>query len=279
VTALRDYLACPTRFYLRHVLGMRTLDDTTRQPDALAFGTLVHAVLRELVSRDLSGEADWNRVAEEEVAARIRLRFGEPDGLSLRVFSRGALIRIQAAGRVHLSLREAGWRSVGLERKLERTCEGLRIRGTIDRIDFHSDHGYRLLDYKTSDTPSSPAKVHLGATRPGREAFEVEAGGKIRRWTDLQLPAYRWLAETDPDLDAGVPLGVGYIVLPKSVRQAGLMAWPEERELIPDARRCLEEVARGVRQGIWGPPAENVDYDDFAPLLRHGADWIPAARA
>jgi hypothetical protein len=165
-----------------------------------------------------------------------------------------------------------------MERTLERNCGEIRIRGAIDRIDFHPDHGYRLLDYKTSDTPAAPTSTHLGAARPGREMFEVEVDGKPRRWTDLQLPAYRWLAEGDSDIDQDAPMEVGYIALPKAVRQAALLAWPEERELLADARRCLEEVARRVRGGVWGPPAEKVDYDEFAPLLRHGSDWIPSAR-
>lgn len=45
VTELRDYLACPYRYYLRHRLKLRPLDDTIEELDALLFGSLVHELL------------------------------------------------------------------------------------------------------------------------------------------------------------------------------------------------------------------------------------------
>ena len=45
VTELRDYLACPYRYYLRHRLKLRPLDDTIDELDALLFGSLVHELL------------------------------------------------------------------------------------------------------------------------------------------------------------------------------------------------------------------------------------------
>ncbi|MCH5375866.1 MAG: PD-(D/E)XK nuclease family protein, partial [Planctomycetes bacterium] len=47
VTAFRDYLACPYRFYLRHVLGLQTVDDGAEELDGAAFGNLLHDVMRE----------------------------------------------------------------------------------------------------------------------------------------------------------------------------------------------------------------------------------------
>lgn len=273
-TALKDYLVCPTRFYLKHVLRMRALDDTTPHPDAAAFGTLVHAVLRDVVAQNLSSRADWDRAVEDTVETRMRERFGNIEGLALRVMARGMAARIRAAGRIHLDLRDNGWRTIALEKKLKRDLHGLSIHGVIDRIDVHPDHGLLLLDYKTADTPKKPAETHLGPVRPGREAFEVEVKNKTRRWTDLQLPVYRWLAEADPDLPSDAPLAVAYLNLPKSIRQTQQALWPEEASLIGPARLCLERVVDGIRGGVWGPPATDVDYDDFAPLLHHGADWI-----
>ncbi|SVC71697.1 uncharacterized protein METZ01_LOCUS324551, partial [marine metagenome] len=45
VTSIANYLACPYRFYLRHVLRMETLDLEQRELDARGFGSLVHDVL------------------------------------------------------------------------------------------------------------------------------------------------------------------------------------------------------------------------------------------
>ncbi|SVD55606.1 uncharacterized protein METZ01_LOCUS408460, partial [marine metagenome] len=44
-TAIRTYLACPYRFYLRHVLRMESLDFDLREQDARGFGSLMHRVL------------------------------------------------------------------------------------------------------------------------------------------------------------------------------------------------------------------------------------------
>ena len=47
VTAFRDYLRCPFRFYLSRVLGMRAVDVAKTELDALDFGDLCHGALRQ----------------------------------------------------------------------------------------------------------------------------------------------------------------------------------------------------------------------------------------
>ena len=48
VTEFRDYLACPYRYYLRHVLGLKGLTDSAAELDGAAFGSLAHEVLARL---------------------------------------------------------------------------------------------------------------------------------------------------------------------------------------------------------------------------------------
>ena len=45
VTAFKAYLECPFRFYLRHVLGLKPLDDLASELAANQFGDLVHGAL------------------------------------------------------------------------------------------------------------------------------------------------------------------------------------------------------------------------------------------
>ena len=47
VTGFRDYLACPYRFYLRHVLKLRSINDKATELDPLSFGSLIHDILRD----------------------------------------------------------------------------------------------------------------------------------------------------------------------------------------------------------------------------------------
>ncbi|HMC10000.1 MAG TPA: PD-(D/E)XK nuclease family protein, partial [Pirellulaceae bacterium] len=47
VTRFRDYIACPYRFYLRHVLGLESVADEADEMDGGVFGDLVHQVLEQ----------------------------------------------------------------------------------------------------------------------------------------------------------------------------------------------------------------------------------------
>ena len=61
VTALRDWLACPFRFYLARVLRLEPVDPAKSELDARDFGTLCHAALeamgREPALRDCTDAA------------------------------------------------------------------------------------------------------------------------------------------------------------------------------------------------------------------------------
>ena len=57
--------------------------------------------------------------------------------------------------------------------------EPFTITGRIDRVDRHADGRYRVIDYKTADTPVSPETSHRR--------------GKQKQWIDLQLPLYHQL--------------------------------------------------------------------------------------
>ncbi|MEE8142123.1 MAG: PD-(D/E)XK nuclease family protein, partial [Planctomycetota bacterium] len=58
VTAFRDYLACPYRFYLRHILALETLDDSAEELDPGVFGTLAHEVLNDFGKSELSAATE-----------------------------------------------------------------------------------------------------------------------------------------------------------------------------------------------------------------------------
>jgi hypothetical protein len=115
----------------------------------------------------------------------------------------------------------------------------VRLRGRIDRIDYHqeSDKWY-LFDYKSSETAKKPEKVHQ----------------KDGEWIDLQLPLYRYLFCRSLEPEARPELG--YIVLPKDVEKTGqlLADWSEE-ELV-DADRTARRVIRDIRDQKYWPMAK-----------------------
>lgn len=278
VTALRDYLQCPFRFYLRHVLRMEAVDPEKNELDALDFGTLCHAALEQIgvqpALRDSTDAGELRTALWNEFDRAVRRRFGANLTLPLVVQCESARQRLAKAAEIQARERAAGWVIVAVEQPFELPLSGMLVRGKIDRIERHATTGaVRVLDYKTSDAGSTPADAHFERLRPGETPPDwavVEVDGKLRRWSDLQLPLY-WhaLAQNFPGA-----LSAGYFNLPKAAGETGIVLWEDySPELQRAALRCASEVCAAIQAGRFWPPNENVraETDPFAPLFHHGA--------
>ncbi|MCC5849984.1 MAG: PD-(D/E)XK nuclease family protein [Verrucomicrobia bacterium] len=275
VTALKSYLNCPTRFYLSHVLRMECVDDTGREPDAAAFGSLLHGILDTAFASPASTVSELCQRMDALLDAAIQNRYGRNHGMAVRVMAHSARARLHAAVECQMRLLEEGWTAVATECKCEREINGMKVVGKIDRVDRHPEKGLRIIDYKTSDSPSSPKEAHLGGRKSEYEALWTEdEKGKPKQWTDLQLPLYRWLAETQDWLKPDEPLEVAYFQLPKAVGSTGIVTWAGEAEQAGSARTALAFLVSQIQAGVWGPPSENVKYDDFEALFHYGAEGI-----
>ena len=281
VTALRDWLACPLRFYLRHGLRMARVDPAKDELDAGDFGTLVHSALQQLgKSEELHDCVDADRIRAflmEQFERVARLRYGTELTLPLVVQLESARQRLRATAEVEARERVDGWRTVEVEWKFSFPLGGLTISGTIDRIDRHADGRVRVLDYKTGDTAVEPDEAHGRAVRPeddGRPDWMrwADAEGKIRVWKDLQLPMYRRAVAAA----WGDAVACGYFNLPKAAGGTAVLMWAGfSRELQASAERCAEGVATAVVAGEFWPPREisgrEADWDEFAELFHQGA--------
>lgn len=89
VTSFRDYLQCPFRFFLRHLLGMQSLELAPREMDAMLFGSACHAVLQAFGQESgLRDSDDENRIASylcDRARTWVRERFGPDPGLAVRL--------------------------------------------------------------------------------------------------------------------------------------------------------------------------------------------------
>ena len=65
VSKLNDYLLCPFRFYLKHILKLRIENYDDREMSASTFGTLFHKVVAQLKGKMLSGSMDPTKLANE----------------------------------------------------------------------------------------------------------------------------------------------------------------------------------------------------------------------
>jgi ATP-dependent helicase/nuclease subunit B len=290
VTAFRDYLACPFRFYLKHGLGMEAVDPEKTELDARDFGNLCHAALQTLGEdrglRDCTDEKVLREALLDRLESAVRARYGGLLTLPLVVQLESARQRLRKAAEVQARERAEGWVIERVEWKFPAApalvFAGLAVRGKIDRIDRHEGTGaVRVLDYKTSDQPAAPGDAHCrrprrdGAddTRPAWARFTI--GDRELVWMDLQLPLY--LHALQAERAAGAEPGLvqcGYFNLPKAAGETAVALWddysPEWQEA---ARRCAEGVAAAVAAGEFWPPAERSarEDEDWAGLFHQGA--------
>ncbi|WPJ96039.1 PD-(D/E)XK nuclease family protein [Coraliomargarita algicola] len=288
VSALKSYLECPFRFFLRHIMHMRPIDLESREMSPAAFGTLLHAILAELKGLSIDSQtkpsdliAKLHAIAENE----IEHKFGRELSFALRLQKEAILARIQAyVERQIEDVRTNGSIQIlHTESKFSAKLEGIELRGVIDRIDQRGDR-IELTDYKTADSPKSPEKAHLAplarkeppAHLP-EEAF-FEHGNKRYRWIDLQLPLYVY-----SQLEAGKERPrVAYINLAKTLEKSEIAPWEDfTQSHVDSAIACAEALIRQIKAGVFWPPNPDLreDYDDFAPLFPDGIENSVKAEA
>lgn len=276
VTAFRQYLACPYRFYLGTVLGMESIDDRKLEMDALDFGLVCHDALEDFArTPDLAASHDAARIATflvERAEHHVERRYGRQLSAQLRVQLDAIRQRLTHAARIQAAHREAGWEILRSECRLAELADtpflidGMPVRGRIDRIDRHPDGRLLVLDYKTSDQPQPPAQTHLAPwtdAHPAPDFARVQADGRDCRWSDLQLPLYCLALRRA----ASGPVLTGYLNLPKAVTETRITLWPLDSTLLDSAEACAAGVVRAVRDGHYWPPAASLPYDDFAELF------------
>lgn len=271
VTAFRDYLASPYRFYLKHVLKLRDEDDGSKQLDAAGFGVLVHETLDGLGEGEMATCGDEEQIADFLVERLHQLAdacYGPTPPPAVLIQIEQAEQRLKAFAPKQAQRARDGWEikyveeSVGPEHDVRIGTEEhfVRLIGRIDRIDFHRETGrWAIWDYKTSESAKNPLSVHYS-----------KAEG---RWLDLQLPLYRHLAKklNIPD----EPL-LGYISIPKQAMETGFFPAKFTDAQLAEADARAHSVGRAVRLGeFWTDDSpEDVKYDDFARICQSGVQVV-----
>lgn len=271
-TMFRDYLNCPFRFYLKQVLRMSPLSDEKAELDAADFGTMIHAVLQRM-GRDprMASCTDPKTLTEflhADAEAHIRSAFGRAPALPIRLTLDSAKERLAAAAAAQCRLVADGWEILRTEQSYTTVMNGMKVTGTIDRIDRHRGTGHiRVIDYKTSDRNDTPAASHFGAARAGTPDYAiVTVGGRAQRWKDLQLPVYLLLLRDTPELAGNV--SAAYFTLPKAVTDTGMKPWDElDERLLQSAANCCAEIIERLQAGVFWPPAARPEHDDFGSLF------------
>lgn len=268
VTAFRDYLDCPYRFYLRHVLKLRPMDDATGELAANQFGDMVHGALEtfgDCADRDETEPGKIEDALLSHLGDYVAHHYGNAVSSAVTLQVAQAERRLKAVAKEQAARIGQGWTIHASEAAVnESDGAGIEVdgmwmglRGRFDRIDFHAQTGrYAILDYKTHG--HRPEKKHLK---------KVDG---VYQWIDLQLPLYRMMVpflgiKEDP---ATVELGYFNISEKDEETKVNIAEFTEEQ--MAEAVEIIERCVRGIWAEQFEPTAERVQYDDYEMILQTG---------
>ncbi|MFW6058867.1 MAG: PD-(D/E)XK nuclease family protein [Phycisphaeraceae bacterium] len=265
VTAFRDYLDCPYRFFLRHVRKLEPSDDRATELDAAQFGSVAHDVLEAFAREGPSDSPDPQRIADflrEALDERFRQWFGTRLRPALLIQRQQIQERFEAFAHCQAKLAEQGWRIKHAEQRLETpvAIDGIpfTLVGKIDRIDVHGELGYRIIDYKTGDTARKPHQSHRGRiTRTHRPPEERDAEG----WVDLQLPLYLDIVEQAHDIPRQ-DMTLAQLNLPRKLEDVGLHVAEWDADTLSEAQAVRDWVVRQIRAARFWPPQDPKGWPD-----------------
>ncbi len=191
-STLRQFLACPLRFWLMKLNGMRdkSISPTRRDLEANDIGTYLHDALEVFVRRYPSREVFCSRLPEaagagdealiplieaeldEAFTQACEQRYGKPELLPRQFQCAAMRRRLRGYARLHLQLWQQGWEAAlneegepMLEHEVRWELGGHPLEFRIDRIDRRISPGdgqveYRVIDYKTGNVATC-YKNHL----------------------------------------------------------------------------------------------------------------------
>jgi ATP-dependent helicase/nuclease subunit B len=281
-TGFKNYLQCPLRFYLQNVCGIRDFDPEAREISPRDFGTVMHKVLEEYggneATKDLDDSAEIARVFDRKLDEVAKRFYGDLFSPVVLVQLESMRARLRSLAPLQAQARADGWefiateKAVGKHDKKPAKIGPLTLTGTMDRVEVNRREGrVRVLDYKTFGSATTPAKTHL-ATKRDRSDVPTAActyDGKSAFWKDLQLPLYRYLVPHIWEEHKDKEIEVGYVLLPADPDDTGIEMLPMDQDEFGSAVQCAEEIASLVSKGIFWPPSEKVDFDNFADWFRY----------
>lgn len=277
VSAFRDYLYCPYRYFLSRELRLRFVEDESRELTASAFGSLVHEVLcrfAESAVRDSTTPEAIEVFLLTELKKLATHRFGRTRSATVSVQLKMLENRLEGFARWQAASASEGWRIRYSETDLRYDefsdihDRRISLKGRVDRIDQHQVTGeWRVLDYKTSEAAEKPDVTHR----------------KKGEWLDLQLPLYRLLIRS-LGIDGVVQLG--YVHLPGDLSKIGctIADWEQgdlesaelrAREIAADIIDLrIDRVARGdeMRAAEFARICQDSVIDRSIPWLEDGPD-------
>jgi len=281
-TKFTDYLACPFRFYLKHVRRLQSPEPSRVELNARDYGTLAHEVLENF---GLDEEARCLGSAEKifewvsgELDSIVARRFAGRPPVAVCIQVASLRQRLEWFSVCQAEEVVNGWVITEVEKNFAVDIGGFQVTGQVDRIEVNEESGHlRILDYKTKAKAQKVKEAHLTGVRANtswashlqseeaQEAVRYFDGKKDCRWTNLQVPLY--LLAMHEMMGAEVKMEAGYFSLGNTRENVKVNLWEGFGEgEVESARRCAEWVTEQIRGQVFWPPAEEVKYDDYSRL-------------
>jgi RecB family exonuclease len=291
-TSLEDYARCPFAFFVRHVLGIRLIEEPedAAAPTPLERGELYHAVLDSFLKRSRKAgriplsRSDLDALIRTvgDIAASGRWAFASRAGsreLELLDLRRNLALWLRSEVTEASPFRPAYFeaRFGGRARPDDDTdlslggpvpfeaAGGARVafRGKIDRIDLDPERGAaRVIDYKTG-TP------------------QAKASAVFDRGRALQLPVYLLAAQAMLDA-AGRGSTVEsaeylYVTTPK--RESRSLSREDLEGAREEFRKAVGLIVKGIAEGMFFPWPEDNRCDSCELAAACGTNSVVLALA
>jgi len=266
VTAVKDYIACPYRFWLKHVLKLKVKEEGGTELDPMLFGSLVHRAV-ELFGMDTSvRDSEDEQVVSKAMSScldeAVQCMFGETVSGAIRIQVELARVRLAEVAKHQAMSASDGWRILCTEEKHKTNVDvngtTMKVSGVIDRIDVHKNTGkIRVLDYKTGGPSANDAH------------FKKQAG----EWVDLQLPLYRLLLSEIRKLDShdksAANVSLGYFRIGDQESKTGIDLLDLPDGVIDGVDDFIHRILSDIQSGIFGDAPS-----DPAPKYSSDFAWI-----
>lgn len=282
VTSFGDYLSCPFRFYLKHIVKASQPEPDRRELNHRDFGNIAHKVLeiwaKDTEARGISDAKKLIAYLDTTLEKTIRYQFGNHPPLALRIQAHAIRQRLEWFAYQQIESVSQGWEIIDTERDFSFDSNSFTIRGKIDRMDRHRETGQlRVIDYKTGKVEKTETQhrkkitaktfipPHLKNSPAIHSAFD---GKEISRflWKNLQLPLYA-LAESHPSSGVAIPC---YIKLGSTEKEVGFIEWSSfSQEDLEATKSCMDWITSSIQQNIFWPPSAKADHDDYALLSQN----------
>ena len=279
VTQFSNYLSCPFRFYLQNLMGMNDNQPTEMEMDPRQFGTLFHQVLDDFGGneeiRDSHDESEIYKFLEKRIESRSFAKFGRKLTVPLSFQINSIKERLKWFSSIQANERSLGWRIHHSEFKIHTKGKikigKLKLKGTIDRIEQNENDGtWRILDYKTSESPKKPKEAHLQRINQSKldsipDWAINEFDDKSCKWTNLQIPLYVHSAKS---ILREETICTGYFNLSNTQESVKIEIWEDfGDDFLESAVNCAEGISESISECNFWPPTDSPKYDNYSGII------------